>query len=151
MLGVGSRRAIGNSESTELLGELGTGNDTRHKTLVITEQRETNNGGEGDGNVELLAPKAGGCCPHLEAVSLASRGMCAKGWDGPGQGEKEIRLESGVREEALYVSLLLPGRKNHPYGSGWPRRKTLDMTSAVLTPEAGRADHRGTPWAQYGG
>lgn len=67
------------------------------------------------------------------------------------EGKKKTVWGSGVREEALYVSIPLSGAENPCYGSGRPRRKTLDMTSAVLTLEAGRADHRGTPWSQYGG
>jgi hypothetical protein len=47
-------------ERRELLGKLGTGNDTGHQALIITEERETNDGCEGDGKMELLAPQAEG-------------------------------------------------------------------------------------------
>lgn len=48
----------------ELLGEFGTGDDTGHQTLIITEEGETHDGGEGDGQMELLARQAGGGRPH---------------------------------------------------------------------------------------
>jgi hypothetical protein len=53
-------------ERGELLNELITGNDTRHQTLIITEEREANHRSKGDGEMELLAPETGGCGPHVE-------------------------------------------------------------------------------------
>lgn len=60
LLGVAGRNRNIGRQRGELLSELGTGDDTRHQTLVITEQREADDGGEGDGQMELLAPQAGG-------------------------------------------------------------------------------------------
>lgn len=51
-------------EDREFANEGGTLKNTGHQTLIITEQGEADDGGEGDGIMELLAPEAGGGSPH---------------------------------------------------------------------------------------
>lgn len=57
---VRAARAIGDAENGELLGELGARDDTGHQTLVVAEEGEAHDGGEGDGPVQLFALQAGG-------------------------------------------------------------------------------------------
>lgn len=68
-LGHAWRRRNGGGEGSEFLSELHTGDDTRHQTLIVTEQREADDRGEGDGQMKALAPQTGGCRPHLERMT----------------------------------------------------------------------------------
>jgi len=45
----GGNRANLIIQRRELLGELITGDETRHETLIITEERKANNRSDGDG------------------------------------------------------------------------------------------------------
>lgn len=56
----------GNVEGREFLGELVSGNNTGHQPLIITKERESQNGGDGNRDMELPAPQARGCRPHLD-------------------------------------------------------------------------------------
>lgn len=61
----GSVGILGHLEGIEGLGELGTGDQTRHHALVVTEERETHDGGEGDAHPERSPRQAGGGSPHI--------------------------------------------------------------------------------------
>lgn len=60
VLGVRAARALGDVENGELFGELGTRDDTGHQALVVAEEGEAHDGGEGDGPVQFFALQAGG-------------------------------------------------------------------------------------------
>ena len=56
---------IGHLEGAKRLCELGASDEARHHALVVAEQREAHDGGEGDAHPERPPGQAGGCCPHI--------------------------------------------------------------------------------------
>lgn len=57
-----------NESRREFVVELVTRNEARHEALIVTEEGEAHDGGDGDGRPELLASKAAGAGPHVGAA-----------------------------------------------------------------------------------
>lgn len=94
-------RAVWNFCCRKFVVELGTRNETRHQALVVSEERETHDGGDGDSCSQLLAREASRTRPHgCRCVRRSS--ACREA--------ESARRGVRVRERLYYCYLRLPAR-----------------------------------------